>query len=96
MSKEPDLINAPPHYRIGGLDVNSDILRRKLTPKEYLGWLKGNVIKYTLRAGHKGDKGTEIQDVAKAEFYAQRLIEHLKGEPHPFQATITHESPKDS
>lgn len=83
-----DLINKPPHYRIGGLDVNADILRRKLTKEEYLGWLKGNIHKYAFRIGHKGGPKAAIADAEKTNFYAQRLVEALKGEPHPYQAAI--------
>jgi len=42
-----------------------------LTPHEFIGFLKGNVIKYAMRAGRK--EGTD--DAAKAKHYAQKLAE---------------------
>ncbi len=36
-----------------------------------------NVIKYTARAGKKGDK---LEDLRKAEFYLQREIANLEGD----------------
>lgn len=44
-----------------------------LTPEEYIGYLKGNIIKYSMRAGHK--VGTD--DAAKAAHYTQILREHM-------------------
>jgi hypothetical protein len=42
-----------------------------LTPEEFVGFLKGNVIKYAMRAGRK--EGTD--DAEKARHYAQKLAE---------------------
>jgi hypothetical protein len=65
---QDDPVHAPAHYTTGGIEV-IDILRAKLTPEEFRGFLKGNVIKYTLRAEHKNG----AQDYQKGEWYAQRL-----------------------
>ena len=51
-----DPVNNPPHYTQGELEV-IDILQDKLTPEEFEGFLKGNVLKYTFREGIKN--GTE-------------------------------------
>jgi hypothetical protein len=63
-----DKIN-PDHYKVGGLEV-IDILAAKLSEEEFRGFLKGNIIKYALRAEHKGG-GAE--DYAKAAWYASWL-----------------------
>ena len=48
-----------------------DVMESVLTPDEFIGFLKGNVIKYSMRAGRK--EGTD--DAAKARHYAQKLSE---------------------
>jgi hypothetical protein len=47
------------------------VMESVLTPQEFIGFLKGNVIKYSMRAGRKD--GTD--DAAKAKHYAQKLAE---------------------
>lgn len=48
-----------------------EVMRAVLTPEEYRGFLKGNIIKYSMRAGRK--EGTD--DGAKANHYRQFLKE---------------------
>lgn len=50
-----------------------DVMQAVLTPEEFRGFLKGNVIKYAMRQGKK--EGTD--DAAKAQHYAQKLAEVL-------------------
>lgn len=59
------------YYDAGGLET-IEILKAKLTPEEYKGFLKGNIIKYLARAKHKGD---EYRDYEKASVYAGWLAE---------------------
>lgn len=75
-SSSHDPVNSPSHYTIGGIET-IDYIKAKLTPEEYVGYLKGNVIKYTSRAGNKDDT---IQDLEKAQWYMNRQIKTLKGE----------------
>lgn len=65
-----DLVNSPPHYRAGAIEC-IDAIRAALTPEEWRGYIKGNVIKYVWRERHKG--GTE--SLRKAAWYLDRLIE---------------------
>ena len=46
-----------------------EVMESVLTPEEFVGFLKGNVIKYAMRAGRK--EGTD--DAAKAKHYANKL-----------------------
>jgi hypothetical protein len=46
-----------------------------LTREEFIGFLKGNVIKYSLRAGRK--EGSD--DAGKARHYMQKLLEVTNG-----------------
>jgi hypothetical protein len=71
-----DMVNHPPHYTVGGIET-IDYIKAKLTPEEFIGYLKGNVIKYTSRAGKKDDI---VQDLEKAQWYMNRQIKALKGE----------------
>ena len=48
-----------------------DVMQAVLTPEEFQGYLKGNVIKYAMRQGKK--EGTD--DAGKAQHYAQKLAE---------------------
>ena len=49
-----------------------DVMEAVLTPEEFRGFLKGNIIKYSMRAGHK--EGAH-QDGDKARHYKQKLRE---------------------
>lgn len=48
-----------------------EVMESVLTPEEFIGFLKGNIIKYAMRAGRK--EGTD--DSAKAKHYARKLAE---------------------
>ena len=61
-----DMINSPPHYKRGGLEC-IDVIEAF-----GLGFHLGNVAKYLLRAGHKGDA---LDDLRKAAWYLRREIE---------------------
>lgn len=52
-----------------------DILRNVLTPEEFRGYLKGNILKYRLRAGKKRDT---LQDIEKALHYDYILKEEME------------------
>ena len=66
-----DMVNHPPHYKHGDIET-LDIIRMSLTKKEFIGYLKGNVLKYRERAPFKGN---QEQDYAKAKFYYDRYVE---------------------
>ena len=48
-----------------------DVMEAVLTPEEFMGFLKGNVIKYSMRAGRK--EGSD--DANKARHYMMKLEE---------------------
>jgi hypothetical protein len=75
---EEDLINNPNHYHKGGIDIY-EIMQVKLTPEEYRGFCKGNIMKYLFRCDLKGNT---VQDLEKADFNLKRLIESYKGEKY--------------
>ena len=67
-----DKVNSPDHYKLRGLDIEAiDVIRGALTEDEFRGFCKGNVLKYTIREGHKnGD-----EDLKKAKKYLEFLEE---------------------
>ena len=64
-----DMVNHPPHYTAGGIET-IDFIQAKLTPEEFRGYLRGNILKYSSRAGLKGDA---MQDIDKMVWYANKL-----------------------
>lgn len=66
-----DVVNHPAHYvETGGVEC-IEAIEAQLTPEEYLGYLRGNCVKYLWRWRHKGG----VVDLNKASWYLQRLIE---------------------
>lgn len=63
---EEDNVNHPPHYKHGEIET-LDIIRMSLTDEEFRGFLKGNVLKYQMRAPFKHADPEE--DYKKAKFY---------------------------
>lgn len=64
--QKEDMVNHPPHYTRGKIEVIDFI------EDQHLPYHLGNVIKYIARAGHKGDK---LEDLKKAQWYLARYIE---------------------
>lgn len=64
------------HYDAGGIETIK-IIKAKLTPEQYLGYLLGNIIKYSCRANWKGDMQ---RDIEKAGLYQGLLAEVLEAE----------------
>lgn len=65
-------VNHPKHYGIFPDTEALDVIKKVLTPSEYIGYLKGNILKYRLRAGKKGDAKLCIR---KADNYSKMLDE---------------------
>ena len=77
-------VEHPKHYRLEGIKEVLDVIRYALSEEEYLGFLKGNVIKYALRAPYKGELE---QDWEKASYYADLV----KNEQAPEEEKLTEE-----
>ena len=81
----PDMVNAPPHYRHGGIETIDYIEAKNLN------YRLGNVIKYISRAGKKHEMlglknrfDYSIMDLEKAKWYLEREIEIVKGARESF------------
>lgn len=62
-----DNVNHPAHYTFGKVEC-IDAIESALTPEEFRGYLKGNIIKYIWRERHK-----EGSSLDKALWYLKRL-----------------------
>lgn len=75
MSGEP--VAHPAHYGGNSMYETIKVLEAWLTHDQFLGFLRGNAIKYLSRAGKK--HGAErVDDQQKAEFYIGYEIDYLK------------------
>ena len=68
---ENDPVNRPSHYTAGGIEC-IDAIAASMTPTEYAGFLKGQVLKYVWRYRLKGKPA---EDLKKARYYLDRLIQ---------------------
>lgn len=64
------------HHYMNGLIETIDVIKMALTPEEFRGFLKGNVLKYELRAPYKHE--TPDEDYQKAKDYFNLLEEEEK------------------
>ena len=60
------------HYELLAIEP-WEIMEANFPPEEFVAYLKGNIIKYTLR-----DKGQALSDAQKIKHYAEKLIEVLE------------------
>lgn len=65
-----DVVNNPSHYKLFPNMEVIDVIKKTLTLEEFVGYCKGSVLKYRLRAGLKGSLS---EDIAKANWYAKVL-----------------------
>ena len=65
-----DPVNHPEHYTAGSIEC-IDAIEAALTPEQFIGYCRGNALKYLWRMGLKVDK---VQDGEKARWYVNRLL----------------------
>lgn len=71
-----DPVYNPSHYTSGGVEC-IEAIRASMDFDDYCGYLKGNVMKYLWRYKKKNDP---LQDLEKARWYLDRLIEDYRRE----------------
>ncbi|OUW92597.1 MAG: hypothetical protein CBD88_08360 [Flavobacteriales bacterium TMED228] len=76
-STEFDSVHKPEHYNNSGLEC-IDAIKGMLTPDEYIGYLRGNSLKYLWRFRYKNKP---IEDLRKARWYEERLISYMLEHP---------------
>ena len=62
------------YYSYGGVEV-LDVIKGKMTPEQYKGWILWNLIKYACRANHKGQFA---RDIEKVNFYSKEMFNILE------------------
>ena len=70
---EGDAVNHPSHYTQGSIEC-IDAIASALGHDAFIQFLRGQVIKYMWRLGHKGDA---LKDAEKGKWYASRLVAEL-------------------
>ncbi len=65
---EEDAVNHPPHYNNGKIEC-IEAIEAMLTHEEFVGYLRGNSLKYRWRFRYKNG----IQDLDKAAWYESKL-----------------------
>jgi hypothetical protein len=68
-----DVVNKPKHYNQGGIEC-IDAIEAMLTHEEFVGYLRGNSLKYRWRFRYKNG----VEDLRKAEWYENKLLEILE------------------
>jgi hypothetical protein len=68
-----DNVNNPPHYNKGGVEC-IEAIESMLTAEEFIGYLRGNSLKYRWRFRYKNG----IEDLYKANWYEDRLIKYIE------------------
>ena len=66
--KKEDVVNRPGHYTQFPIEV--------IELTEHLDFMSGNIVKYVVRAPFKG---SQLEDLKKAEWYLARLITKVEG-----------------
>ena len=73
-----DNVNNPAHYGQGKIEA-IEYIEDFLTEEEYQGYLRGNIAKYLHRFKYKNG----VEDLKKAQWYLNRLIEQQEKDKDP-------------
>ena len=68
-----DVVNNPEHYNQGQVEC-IDAIKAMLSIEEFIGYLRGNSMKYRWRFRYKNG----LEDLRKAEWYENRLLKALE------------------
>ena len=69
-------VNSPSHYNSGSVEC-IEAIEAMLSPEEFIGYLRGNSLKYRWRFRYKGEP---IEDLHKANWYEERLLNFMEGD----------------
>lgn len=81
----PDLVNHPPHYTFGAIEVIDAIEAWNLD------FHRASAVKYLVRAGRK-EGADELTDLQKAKWYLERRIKIVEEHRYP---QITRNTPQE-
>ena len=71
-----DVVNKPLHYQ-GEVEA-IDSIKAAMSYEGFKGYCQGNALKYIIRF----DRKNGVEDLRKAEWYINRLIQHLEDGKH--------------
>lgn len=69
------VVDKPSHYRQGTIEC-IDYLKSVLSREEFIGYLRGNIMKYNHRWPHKNG----LEDLQKAQWYQNYLVAYIEEE----------------
>jgi len=70
---EQNMVDNPPHYNNGSIEC-IEAIEAMLNKDEYIGYLRGNALKYRWRFRYKKKP---FEDLRKARWYEERLMKFL-------------------
>ena len=70
---KPDMVESPAHYNNGSIEC-IEAIEAMLNKDEYIGYLRGNALKYRWRFRYKNKP---FEDLRKARWYEDRLMKFL-------------------
>jgi hypothetical protein len=76
VEEQTDMVNSPAHYNKAGIET-IDIIQ-SVTGDGFETYLQGNILKYICRYKYKNG----VEDLEKARWYLNRLIETKVGEEY--------------
>lgn len=65
-----DVVNQPPHYNSGSIEC-IDAIQASMSDDEFIGYLRGNCLKYLWRFRYKGKP---LVDLQKSQWYLNKLV----------------------
>lgn len=68
-----DNVDHPSHYTNGSIEC-IDAIESAMTKEQFVGYLRGNILKYVWRFGLKNTGFDETEDLKKARWYLDKLI----------------------
>ena len=81
-----DDVNHPAHYNNGEIEC-IDAIEAMLTSEEFIGYLRGNSLKYRWRFRYKKQP---VKDMMKAGWYEERLLQFYKKSEYLTEKTSEH------
>ena len=78
INPEYDVVTKPKHYNQDNCIECIDAIKGMLNHDEYIGYLRGNALKYMWRFRYKK---SPIEDLRKARWYEERLISYMLEHP---------------
>lgn len=74
LTRPPDTITKVDRYNQGPIEC-IDALESMLGRRDFIGWLRGTIVKYQWRLGHKA---AALNEAEKADYYSRRLVATLR------------------